>query len=102
MQKQAAFGFVKSLFGQDQRVAQIQEYHVSITTSVAAFQVRSTRLIVALFFLMEHQISALVDIQDWQRTNDKARATDQQVLYDRLDDLEANQNRLVEILSKCH
>lgn len=52
------------------------------------------------YMLSFFQISSLVNIGDWQLRNDEARKADQQKLVDRLNDLEANQNRLVEILSK--
>jgi hypothetical protein len=40
-----------------------------------------------------------VNIQDWQSQNYNARLADQQLLHDRLDDLEANQNKLSDALS---
>jgi hypothetical protein len=45
------------------------------------------------------QVSSLVNIQDWQSQNYNARLADQQLLHDRLDDLEANHNKLSETLS---
>ena len=46
------------------------------------------------------KISTFVKIDEWQARNDEARASDQKVLDDRLQELESNQNRLVEALSK--
>ena len=40
-----------------------------------------------------------MNIQAWQSRNDEARATDQQALNDRLNDLESNHNKLVMALS---
>jgi hypothetical protein len=40
-----------------------------------------------------------VNIQDWQSQNYNARLADQKLLHDRLDDLEANVNKLSEALS---
>jgi hypothetical protein len=40
-----------------------------------------------------------VNIKDWQSQNYNARLADQKLLHDRLDDLEANQNKLSEALS---
>jgi hypothetical protein len=40
-----------------------------------------------------------VNIQDWQLQNHNARLADQKLLHDRLDDLEANQNKLSDALS---
>jgi hypothetical protein len=45
------------------------------------------------------QISSLVNIQGWQSQNYDARLADQKLLHDRLDDLEANVNKLSETLS---
>jgi hypothetical protein len=45
------------------------------------------------------QVSSLVNIQDWQSQNYNARLADQKLLHDRLDDLDANQNKLSEALS---
>jgi len=50
--------------------------------------------------LPSEQISALISVHDWQARNDNARATDQQELSERLIQLETNQQRLTEILSK--
>ena len=40
-----------------------------------------------------------MNIQDWQSQNYNARLADQKLLHDRLDDLEANVNKLSEALS---
>jgi len=48
----------------------------------------------------EQQISSLISIRDWQARNDSARAADQRELNERLIQLEANQQRLAETLSK--
>lgn len=45
------------------------------------------------------KISALVNIQDWHVQNENARAKDQDELLSRLDDLEANQGKLLDTLS---
>lgn len=49
--------------------------------------------------MLLHKISALLNIQDWQARNDNARTQDQDDLMRRLDDLEANQNKLLNTLS---
>lgn len=67
---------------------------------VKSFQVLIMAFRDAGYMLSFFQISSLVNIGDWQLRNDEARKADQQKLVDRLNDLEANQNRLVEILSK--
>jgi len=46
---------------------------------------------------IDTQISALVNIQEWQRQNDTARQADQKALDDRLTHLESNQSRLAEM-----
>jgi hypothetical protein len=48
---------------------------------------------------LNQQISALLNIHDWQAKNDSARVVDQQELNDRLSYLEANQQKLMETLS---
>lgn len=45
------------------------------------------------------KISALLDIREWQARNDVARVKDQDELIIRLDDLEKNQHKLLNVLS---
>jgi hypothetical protein len=42
----------------------------------------------------------LLNVHAWQKRNDDAREADQQVLDERLHDLDTNQQQLVEALSK--
>jgi hypothetical protein len=49
--------------------------------------------------LKNKKISTSVNAQDWQQKNDHARAVDQSELLERLAGLEANQAKLMEILS---
>jgi hypothetical protein len=52
------------------------------------------------FSYLDTQVSTLVNIQDWQQRNNNARQEDQKALHDRLSELESNQNRLAEMLSR--
>ncbi|KIM73018.1 hypothetical protein PILCRDRAFT_15623 [Piloderma croceum F 1598] len=77
VQKEATRGFLKLLFTKDERIARIEEYHRHIGTL----------------------ISALLNIQAWQSMNEKARATDQRELNERLSSLEINHQLLPETLN---
>jgi hypothetical protein len=46
------------------------------------------------------QISALLDIREWQRLNSEAQAADQRALHARLLELETNQSKFLEALSQ--
>lgn len=84
-------------------MAQIDAYHRQIGTLVKSFQASSSMLLIhvhrklRLFWLA--QISSLLNIQDWQARYDNARTKDHEELMNRLDDLEVNHNKLLEILS---
>jgi len=82
VQKEASCGFLKLLFSKDQRIARIESYYRRIRISVESFQ-----------------ISALLNINAWQMRNDDARAVDQELLNERLLQLERNQDRLIEALN---
>lgn len=45
------------------------------------------------------QIASLLSVRDWQVRNENARIADQRALDNRLNDLEANQHHLANILS---
>ena len=79
----------------------MKKFHHRITIS-ASFQVRRD---VFLQFICWHkgiqQISASLDIRTWQASNDDAQAVDRHELYERLADLEGNQQRLMETLGIC-
>jgi len=78
IQQQTACSFLKSMYSKDHRIAQINTYYRQIESLVHSFQ-----------------ISALLNIQDWQTLNDGARAKDKDELMSRLDDLEKHQNKLM-------
>ncbi|KIM77885.1 hypothetical protein PILCRDRAFT_824860 [Piloderma croceum F 1598] len=83
IQKEASCGFLKLLFTKDQRIVRIESYYRRIDISIESFQ-----------------ISALLNINTWQVRNDDARADDQQLLNERLLQLERNQERLIEALKR--
>jgi hypothetical protein len=97
--KEAATEFMKSLTKTDDRIAQIAAYYHQLNASVALFQVRIAKSLTAQYSPSRFalQITSL-DIQDWQRRNDEARLKDQEVLHDRLNDLDSNQNHLKKML----
>ncbi|KZP25836.1 kinase-like protein [Athelia psychrophila] len=71
--------FLTLMFTKEARIAQIDGYQKKIATLVNTFQ-----------------ISALLDLTKWQARNVSAKDLDQQVLYEKLDDLERNQENLRE------
>jgi len=83
VQKEASCAFLKLLFTKDRRVSRIDEYHRCIAMS-ATFP----------------RISALLDVHAWEARNDDARAVDRHELNERLTDLETNQQRLMDALSR--
>lgn len=50
-------------------------------------------------FILDSQVTSLVNALDWRKRNDKARLEDQRILHDRLNDLESNQSHLKELFS---
>jgi hypothetical protein len=44
----------------------------------------------------------MLNIREWQKMNDDARATDKQALDERLRDLDTNQQRIFDAISKLH
>ncbi|CAA7270611.1 unnamed protein product [Cyclocybe aegerita] len=81
VRKHASLSFFQILFVKAQTVASIENYQARLTATIAAFQ-----------------ISALVNIQQWQERNDKARAKDRRSLNLRLNQLAADNLRLMEVL----
>ncbi len=102
VQKETSRPFIKLLFTKGQRIAQIEQYHRSISTTVTSFQAsRHVCECMTCLNQLGQQISALVSIQSWQAMNDDARAVDQRALNESLARLEANQQQLVHTLSMC-
>jgi hypothetical protein len=89
------------MYIKDQRIAQIDAYYWQIETLVDSFQASCRHYIDVLmqYLILDPKISALLNIRDWQTRNDAARAKDQDELITRLDDLERNQHKLLNVLS---
>ncbi|CAA7268553.1 unnamed protein product [Cyclocybe aegerita] len=81
VRKHASLSFFQILFVRAQTVTSIENYQARLTATIAAFQ-----------------ISALVNIQQWQERNDKARAKDRRSLNLRLNQLAVDNLRLMEVL----
>ncbi|KAG5650410.1 hypothetical protein H0H81_012347 [Sphagnurus paluster] len=79
--EQRRHNFLKSLYVKDERVDRIRGYHQKIATLVASFQ-----------------ISALVDLRAFQNLNEEARIQDQQLLNERLGNLQGNFDELRRVL----
>jgi hypothetical protein len=100
VQKETSRPFMKLLFTKNLRIAQIEQYHRSISTAVTSFQAsRDISQCMTCLHQLSQQISALVSIQSWQAMNDDARAVDQRALSESLARLERNQQQLAHTLS---
>jgi hypothetical protein len=97
VQNENGRGFLKLLFSKDERIVAIDVYHRRLCSCATAFQV-SSRTLAHDTALTISKISSLVVIQDWQKRNDDCREADRQILDDRLSELEANQEKLREVL----
>jgi hypothetical protein len=96
VQSQESRAFLKLLFTKDERIVAIDTYQRRLCSYVHAFQVSlKTGL---LYCPYPSKLSAVIDIQDWQKKNDKGRDIDHQLLDDYLTELEANQAKLREVL----
>jgi hypothetical protein len=99
VQKQISYNFLKSLYVKDKRIAQIEAYHQQLGTAVDSFQVRLLPSFNGFCDTQPiSQISALLNVQDWQSKNNDARIADQESLNHRFDELQANHHELVQAL----
>jgi hypothetical protein len=92
---QVGSGFLKSLYGKEERVSQIEEYCCQIT---ATGELIHSYMKSVLNLNRCRQISAVLDIKAWYEKNEQAQIADQLVLHKHLDVLEANQQQLMKEL----
>jgi hypothetical protein len=100
--KQATHSFFKRFVVKDQTILTIDNYHRRITAAVSSFQAGLTYLFATdnTCLTSRIQISALLDVREWQRLNREAQAADQRALHARLLELETNQSKFLEALSQ--
>ncbi|KAF8153325.1 kinase-like domain-containing protein [Crassisporium funariophilum] len=82
---QASYGILKVIYKQQESTQLIEHFHQRIATTIQAFN-----------------ITALLDLQEWQIKNASARTQDQDSLNTRLSALESNQNQLAKSLNDQH
>jgi hypothetical protein len=103
VKKQSKENFLKLLFTKEGRIACIDGYRWRITALVNAFQVSvhfpvDTGLHARICDGgLNLQITALLDVQNWQSRSEEARKRDQRILDD---NLRNNQNALIEQMGK--
>lgn len=89
------------MYTKRERIAQIDAYHQQIGALVNSFQASHILPTHIKNSNLTAQISALLNIQNWQTRYENARANDQVELMTRLDDLQVNQSKLLSVLSAC-
>lgn len=94
--------FLRSIFLKNDRITRIEEFYLKVGHIITEFQVcrnsstNSKRLFLTLF--RKRKMSALFKMDEWESRNEQGQAKDEQQLADRLNDLDANQDRLMEVL----
>ena len=97
MQRQQKYNFLRHVFLVEQTKGEIKKYQERLEAAIKSFQVclRKYSLLPSDAF----QVSSLINIQRWQYKSERAMAADRKALNDRLNSLQSNQDKLVDLLS---
>ena len=90
--------FLQSLFTKQERIAEIDGYHRQVDSLVTEFKVSLYRTSTNDVNHLKQQLSHLINTNQWQSTMEEALGTDQQMLNNKLHNLETDQEQLFKLL----